>query len=181
MYLSDTDIKQAVEEKRIVIDEYDPSRVQPASYDVLLGSRFMLPESERDQVIDPVKGVEPHYRNYEVVDGEFFVLHPSVSVLAQTKERFGSDEFLITLSGKSSLARIGLVIHNTAGIVNPGHYLNMVLELYNLSHVPIILRPGMPIAQLLFSKLTSPPSKSYQDTGRYSEENWKSYIPPKQS
>ncbi len=180
MILSDVDIKAAVEAGDIKIDGFEEARLQPASYDILLGNKFMLPEPERDQVIDPANKVYPHYRHFIVEDKSMFVLHPGVSVLAHTHEYFGSDKYLIQLSGKSSLARIGLVVHNTAGIVNPGHYLNMVLELYNLSHVPIILRPRMAIAQLLFSKLTSLPKQDYKEIGRYSDQNWQSYIPPKE-
>ena len=73
------------------------------------------------------------------------------------REKFGSEKYLIQLSGKSSLARIGLIVHNTAGLINPGHYLNITFELANMNSVPIILRPGMDIAQLLFAQMSSAP------------------------
>lgn len=102
-----------------------------------------------------------------------------MSILGYSKERFGSDEYLIEVNGKSSLARIGLIVHNSASIVNPGHYLNIALELCNLNNVPIILRPGMQIAQLTFSTLSSHTKRDYKQTGRYSADNIKGYMPPK--
>jgi dCTP deaminase len=121
----------------------------------------------------------PEYEEVEISDTEQFVLHPGVTVLGISHDYFGSDEYLIQLSGKSSLARIGLVVHNTAGLINPGHFLNIVFELCNFNSLPIILRPKMPIAQLLFSPLTSPPERSYCQTGRFGNgtKNWVSYIP----
>jgi dCTP deaminase len=86
---------------------------------------------------------------------------------------------LIEVNGKSSLARIGLIVHNSASIVNPGHYLNIALELCNLNNVPIILRPGMEIAQLSFSTLSSHTKRDYKETGRYNEDNFKGIVPPK--
>lgn len=93
-------------------------------------------------------------------------------------EKFGSEKYLIQLSGKSSLARLGLIVHNTAGLINPGHYLNITFELANMNSVPIVLRPGMEIAQLLFATMSSPPERDYRQTGRYGEgeENLKSYV-----
>jgi len=85
-----------------------------------------------------------------------------VSLLGLSKDYFGSRKYLIQLSGKSSLARIGLIVHNTAGLINPGHYLNIAFELCNLNSVPIILRPGMEIAQLIFAEISSPPEHSYE-------------------
>lgn len=179
MFLSDIDIKKEIEAGTIMLDPFDIKRLQPASYDIRLGNTFIINDPHSIQAIDPAKGVYPKTRSLEVADGDEFVLHPGVSILGYTKERFGSDTFLIELNGKSSLARIGLIVHNSASIVNPGHYLNMALELCNLNNVPIVLRPGMEIAQLTFSPLSTPPGQNYQDTGRYSEDNIKGYEPPK--
>ncbi|MEX0916954.1 MAG: dCTP deaminase [Candidatus Paceibacterota bacterium] len=179
MLLSDRDIKQAIENKEITIENFDLKRLQPASYDLLLGNKFMLPEPERDQFVDPHNKIFPHMRHFVVGDDDKFVLHPRITVLGTSWDFFGSDKYLIQLSGKSSLARIGLIVHNTAGIINPGHYLNITLELFNLSNVPIILRPRMEIAQITFSKLTSDPEQNYKNTGRYSSDNWKGGTAPK--
>ena len=112
----------------------------------------------------------------KVPDGSEFILRPGVSVLATSKEFFGSDHYLIQLSGKSSLARIGLMVHNTAGIINPGHFLHITLELTNQNIVPIILRPGMEIAQITFSMLSSSPEQNYRKNGRYAKDNWKHFA-----
>jgi len=177
MLLSDNDIKKEVKEGRIRIDNFDLKRLQPASYDILLGNKFILTETYQNQFIDPVKKIFPNTREVIIKDGESFVLHPRISVLGTSWDYFGSKDYLIQLSGKSSLARIGLLVHNAAGIVNPGHYLNITLELCNLGSVPIVLRPKMPIAQLLFSRLMSPVKSDYNKTGRYSKDNWDNFVP----
>lgn len=178
MYLSDADIIKAVKQGTITLSDFDEQRLQPASYDILLGNKFIITESYFTQVIDPINHIFPATRELVLENHECFVLHPGVSVLGTSKDYFGSDHYLIHLSGKSSLARIGLIVHNTAGLINPGHFLHITFELCNLNTVPIILRPQMPIAQLTFSELSSPTRKTYQQTGRYHQENWVGYIPP---
>src|SRR6185503_16022314 len=173
MYLSDNDIAAAVKEGEIVLKPFDENRLQPASYDIRLGNKFIANIESDTPLIDPSKKLFAKTRETTVKDGDEFILHPGISVLGTSKEFFGSDHYLIQIGGKSSLARIGLMIHNTAGIINPGHFLNITLELTNQNNVPIVLRPGMEIAQLTFSKLTSPPRKSYKKTGRYAKDNWK--------
>lgn len=172
MFLSDQDIKKAVKEGRITIDGFDPKRLQPVSYDLLLGNKFITTEGQNTPFIDPMRKIFPRTREIIITDDECYVLHPGVSILGTSWDYFGSKEYLIQLSGKSSLARIGLIVHNTAGIINPGHFLHITLELCNLNVVPIILRPKMPIAQLLFSKLLNQVERDYSKTGRYFEKNW---------
>ena len=179
MFLSDVDIHAAVKNGEIILEPFDPKRLQPATYDIRLGNTFIVNDAHSTQAIDPVRGVYPATRTVEVDDGEEFVLHPGVSILGYSKEKFGSDHYLIEVNGKSSLARIGLIVHNSASIVNPGHYLNIALELCNLNNVPIVLRPGMEIAQLSFTTLSSHTKRSYQQTGRYNKNNFLSYVPPK--
>ncbi|MDD3302947.1 MAG: dCTP deaminase [Candidatus Gracilibacteria bacterium] len=177
MFLSDIDIKKALEAKEIVISDFDEKRLQPASYDILLGNKFLVFGRHHTPYIDPVKKILPEYREIILNDDETFVLHPGVSILGVSIDYFGSDKYLVQLSGKSSLARIGLLVHNTAGIINPGHFLNITFELCNLNSVPIILRPKMEIAQILFSKISSPCSKDYKKVGRFKdgEDNFVSY------
>lgn len=181
MFLSDVDIHAAVKEGRIVLEPFDVKRLQPATYDIRLGNTFIVNDPHTTTAIDPVKGVYPKTQNIEVKDGDEFVLHPGVSILGYSKERFGSDEYLVEVNGKSSLARIGLIVHNSASIVNPGHYLNIALELCNLNNVPIILRPGMEIAQLSFTTLSSHTKRNYKETGRYNANNIVGYVPPKRT
>lgn len=172
MYLSDIDIKKAVQNGEITLDPFDEHRLQPASYDILLGNKFVVNDEHSTYLIDPVRKVYAKTRELFVEDGDEFVLHPGVSVLGISKEFFGSHHHLVQVGGKSSLARVGLMIHNTAGLINPGHFLNITFELCNLNNVPIILRPGMEIAQLTFSKLSSPTSGTYKNIAR-AKDNWK--------
>lgn len=179
MYLSDKDIHDAVRAGDITLTPYNPKQLQPATYDIRLGNTFIINDAHSTKAIDPVKGIFPKTHTVEVKDGDEFVLHPGVSILGYSKEKFGSDVYLIEVNGKSSLARIGLIVHNSASIVNPGHYLNIALELCNLNNVPIVLRPGMQIAQLSFAQLSSHTKRSYEQTGRYHQNNIVGYMPPK--
>lgn len=179
MFLSDVDILSEVKAGNITLEPFVRKQLQPATYDIKLGNTFIINDAHSTTAIDPVKKIFPKTQVIEVKDGAEFVLHPGVSILGYSKERFGSDSYLIEVNGKSSLARIGLIVHNSASIVNPGHYLNIALELCNLNNVPIILRPGMEIAQLSFSTLSSHTKQSYVQTGRYHANNILGYMPPK--
>jgi dCTP deaminase len=181
MFLSDSDILKAITAGTITLEPFSEEQLQPATYDIRLGNTFIINDPHSTKAIDPAKGVYPNTQSLEVANGQEFVLHPGVSILGYSKERFGSDAYLIEVNGKSSLARIGLIVHNSASIVNPGDYLNIALELCNLNNVPIVLRPGMEIAQLTFSTLSSPTEKSYRDTGRYYGNNIRGYVPPKEA
>ncbi|HEV8666304.1 MAG TPA: dCTP deaminase [Candidatus Paceibacterota bacterium] len=173
MFLSDTDIITEVKSGKITLEPFTEKRLQPASYDILLGNKFIVNDENATPFVDPSRKIYAKTHEINVKDGDEFILHPGVSVLGTSKEYFGSDEYLIQVGGKSSLARVGLMIHNTAGLINPGHFLHITFELCNLNSVPIILRPGMEIAQLTFSKLTSPTRQSYKHTGRFVGDNWK--------
>ena len=179
MFLSDTDILEEIKKGTITLKPFDESRLQPASYDILLGNKFVVNDENVTPFVDPSRKIYAKTREITVEDGEEFILHPGVSVLGTSKEYFGSDNFLIQVGGKSSLARIGLMIHNTAGLINPGHFLHITFELCNLNNVPIILRPGMEIAQLTFSQLSSPPRQNYKEVGRYAKNNWKNFAAKK--
>ncbi len=177
MFLSDVDIKSSLEAGDITLEPFDLSRLQPVSYDIRLGNTFVLNEDTGTMVIDPVRKHYAKPREIEIGDGDEFVLHPGISALAVSKEFFGSDKYLIQLGGKSSLARIGLMVHNTAGIINPGHFLNVTFEITNQNNIPIVLRPGMEIAQIMFSMISSPPSRTYRTTGRFAKNNWNHFAP----
>lgn len=179
MFLSDVDIKEAIKAGDVTLEPFNQKKLQPASYDIRLGNIFIVNDPHTTSFIDPVKGIHPNTRKIEIKDGDTFILHPGVSILGYSKEFFGSDHYLIEVNGKSSLARIGLLVHNSAGLVNPGHFLNIALELCNLNNVPIILRPGMDIAQLTFSPLSSRTKQNYKEKGRYHLDNIVGYVPPK--
>lgn len=172
MFLSDTDIKKALREEKIVIEPFTEEQLQVASYDVLLGNEFQVIDRHNVTAVDPVNKIYPKTRIINIKDGDEFVLHPGENVIGKQVEYIGCDlEHLILLSGKSSLARAGLVVHNTAMLFNPGHYFYPTFELVNTNNVPLILRPGMEIAQLLFARLSSKAEKDYENVGRYDKEN----------
>ncbi|MEI8097048.1 MAG: dCTP deaminase, partial [Candidatus Moraniibacteriota bacterium] len=133
MYLSDNDIKQAVKDGILTIRDFDPKRLSPASYDVILDNDFITTDMYQTLVIDPEKKIYPKTKEHHVKDGEAFYLYPGETVLGKVRDFVGSNELLIQISGKSSLARVGLVVHNTAGLINPGHFLNITLELSNIN------------------------------------------------
>ncbi len=180
MFLSDVDIKKAIESGAIVIKPFVESQLQLASYDVTLGNEFDVTDRHNTKAVDPAHKIFPKTRTIVVEDGGEFVLHPGESVLGKQKEFIGVDHnHLILLSGKSSLARAGLVVHNTAMLFNPGHHFFPTFELVNTNNVPLILRPGMPVAQLLFARLSSTTSKKYEDIGRYDGQNSDHFALPK--
>lgn len=179
MYLSDHDILQAVKEGTITIRDFDPKRLGPVSYDVILDNEFIVTDVHKTLVIDPVKKVFPQTKEHHVKEGEAFYLFPGETVLGKVRDFVGSDKYLIQISGKSSLARVGLVVHNTAGLINPGHFLNLTLELSNINRVPLVLRPGMQIAQFVFSMISSPVESDYKKIGRFSKNNWAHFKPAK--
>jgi dCTP deaminase len=176
MFLSDIDIEKAINKKEIVLSPFIQSRLQPASYDITLGNKFIENDASSTHFVDPARKIFAKTTEKLVPDEEEFVLHPGVSVLGLSKEFFGSEHYLIQVGGKSSLARVGLMIHNTAGIINPGHFLNITFEITNQSNIPIILRPGMEIAQITFSKLSSPTKRSYDQVGRFAKDNWDHFV-----
>ena len=173
MYLCDKDIEKAVKSGDITLKPFKKKNIQPASYDILLGNKFQIIERHSVEYIDPSKKTPIKVKETNVKDGDKFILHPGVSVLGTSKEYFGSKKYLVYLNGKSSLARIGLTVHNTASLINPGHFLNVTFELCNLNSVPIILRPGMEIAQLTFSELTGGPETDFSKDPIYKQDNWK--------
>ena len=179
MFLSDNDIVKALKKGDITVEPFNDEQLQPVSYDIRLGNKFITNDESATHYIDPVRKVYAKTKEQEVEDREEFVLHPGISVLGISKEYFGSDVYLIQIGGKSSLARVGLMIHNTAGIINPGHFLHVTFEMTNQSNVPIILRPGMEIAQITFSTISSPPERKYKKVGRFAKDNWKHFVPAK--
>ena len=180
MFLSDRDIKKALGSGEIVIKPFRESQLQAASYDVRLGTEFEVTDRHSITVVDPVKKKYPKTRKIVIPNGGEFVLHPGENVIGKQVEYIGCDlNHLIFLSGKSSLARAGLVVHNTAMLFNPGHHFYPTFELVNTNNVPIILRPGMEIAQILFARLTSTAVKKYKEVGRYDEKNSKHFAEKK--
>jgi dCTP deaminase len=160
--LSDGTIRRLVEEGRVRIDPWDPEMVQPASIDLRLGPSFRVFHNHRIQTIDladPPQDLTEHVR---VENGDKFVIHPGEFVLGRTAEWVElPDDVVARIEGKSSLGRLGLICHATAGFVDPGWKGTLTLEITNFNSVPIVLRPGLPIAQLSLMALDQPAERPY--------------------
>ncbi len=160
--LSDRDIRAELEAGRVALDPYDPTMVQPSSIDVRLDRYFRLFDNHKYPVIDPAAEQPDLTRLVEVEHGEPFVLHPGEFVLGSTYEQVTlPDDIAARLEGKSSLGRLGLLTHSTAGFIDPGFTGHVTLELSNVATLPILLWPGMKIGQLCFFRLTSPTENPY--------------------
>lgn len=162
MLLSDRDIRAEIERERIVIDPYDPAMIQPSSIDFRLDRFFRVFENHRYPHIDPAADQSDLTRQIEPVGDEPFILHPGEFVLGSTYETVTlPDDLAARVEGKSSLGRLGLLTHATAGFVDPGFSGHVTLELANVATLPIKLYPGMKIGQLCFFRLSSPAEHPY--------------------
>jgi len=156
MILSDRDIKQAVKDGHIKVDPLFPDSIQPASIDVHLGSEFLVFKNTNNVCIDPKEPIDDMMEALTIDENRQFVLHPGEFALGMTYEIVSvPNDMVLQLNGKSSLGRIGLIVHATAGYVDPGNTLKITLELHNLANLPIKLYYKMPIAQVAFVKLSS--------------------------
>lgn len=162
MLLSDRDIRTSIESGRIRLDPLDVRLVQPASIDIRLDRFFRLFDNHRYSVIDPALEQPGLTRPIAPAPGEPFVLHPGEFVLGSTYECVSlGDDIAARLEGKSSLGRLGLLTHSTAGFIDPGFSGHVTLELSNTATMPILLHPGMRIGQLCFFDLSSPAENPY--------------------
>ena len=160
--LSDGTIRRLVEEGRIRIDPWDPGMLQPASVDLRLGRSFRVFENHKVTAIDLADPPSGLTEKVEVNPDESFVIHPGEFVLGRTEEHVElPDDVVARIEGKSSLGRLGLIVHATAGFVDPGFKGTLTLEITNLTRVPIVLWPGKPIAQLSFMGLDRPAERPY--------------------
>jgi dCTP deaminase len=160
--LSDGTIRRLIAEGRVRVEPFDDTMVQPASIDLRLGSSFRVFHNHRIGAIDladPPRNLTEHV---EIAEQESFVIHPGEFVLGRTQEYVElPDDVVARIEGKSSLGRLGLIVHATAGFVDPGFKGTLTLEITNLTRVPIILWPGKPIAQLSFMALDQPAERPY--------------------
>ena len=164
MVLSDRDIRAEITAGRIVIDPFIPEAVQPSSVDLHLDRRFRVFRNNRYPYID-VRTEQPELTELvEIAGDEPFILHPGEFVLGSTLERVELPNDLVARhEGRSSLGRLGLLIHSTAGYVDPGWEGNLTLELSNVANLPITLYDGMKIGQISFQRLSSPAEIAYGD------------------
>jgi len=160
--LSDRDIRAEIDRQRIQLDPWDEAMVQPSSVDVRLDRFFRLFDNHKYPHIDPAQDQPDLTRLVEVNGDEPFVLHPGEFVLGATYELVTlPDDIAARLEGKSSLGRLGLLTHSTAGFIDPGFSGHVTLELSNVATLPITLWPGMKIGQLCFFRLSSPAEHPY--------------------
>jgi dCTP deaminase len=162
MVLSDRTIRRLLQEGRIGIDPFDEELVQPSSVDVRVDRFFRVFRNSRYPFIDVKQPMEELTELEEVQDSEPFILHPGEFVLGSTLERISlPDDLVARLEGKSSLGRLGLLIHSTAGFIDPGWDGHVTLELSNVANLPITIYVGMRIGQLSFVQLSEPAEAPY--------------------
>lgn len=162
MVLRDESIREAIEAGRLVVDPFDPSMIQPSSIDVRVDRRFRVFHNARYPYIDVRKEMEGLTELVEIEGDEPFILHPGEFVLGQTLEHVTVPNDLVArLEGKSSLGRLGLLIHSTAGFVDAGFSGNLTLELSNVANLPITIYHGMPIGQISFMQMDGPVDSPY--------------------
>jgi dCTP deaminase len=163
--LSDNDLRKELESGRLGVDPFDPQMLQPSSIDVRLDRFFRVFDNSRYTHIDPMRQQDELTTLVEPVGEEPFVLHPGEFVLGSTFEAVTlPDDLAGRLEGKSSLGRLGLLTHSTAGFIDPGFSGHITLELSNVANLPITLWPGMKIGQLCLFQLTSPAEHPYGST-----------------
>jgi dCTP deaminase len=160
--LSDGTIRRLVDDGRIVVDPWDPALVQPASVDLRLGNSFRVFHNHRVTAID-LRDPPTNLTEEVVIEpGDPFAIHPGEFALGRTLERVElPDDVVARIEGKSSLGRLGLIVHATAGFVDPGFKGTLTLEITNLTRVPIKLYAGLLIAQLSFMALDAPAEHPY--------------------
>jgi len=162
MLLSDRDIAAEIDAGRVKVEPFEPKMIQPSSVDVRLDRFFRVFENHKYSVIDPSIEQSELTREVAVAGGEHFILHPGEFVLASTYEVITlPDDIAGRLEGKSSLGRLGLLTHSTAGFIDPGFSGHITLELSNVANLPVKLFPGMKIGQLCLIRLSSPAQHPY--------------------
>jgi dCTP deaminase len=162
MLLSDRDIAAEIKAGRVQVEPFEPKMIQPSSVDVRLDRFFRVFENHKYEVIDPSVEQSELTREVAVAPDDFFILHPGEFVLASTYEVITlPDDIAGRLEGKSSLGRLGLLTHSTAGFIDPGFSGHITLELSNVANLPVKLFPGMKIGQLCLIKLSSPAEHPY--------------------
>ncbi|MFZ9719682.1 MAG: dCTP deaminase [Candidatus Nanopelagicaceae bacterium] len=162
MLLSDRDIAAEIKSGRVQVDPFEPKMIQPSSVDVRLDRFFRVFENHKYEVIDPSIEQSDLTREVAVAPDDFFILHPGEFVLASTYEVITlPDDIAGRLEGKSSLGRLGLLTHSTAGFIDPGFSGHITLELSNVANLPVKLYPGMKIGQLCLIKLSSSAEHPY--------------------
>ena len=170
MILSDRSIREAIAAKRIIIDPFDEACLQPSSIDVKVSNLFRVFRNHTTAIIDVKKDLTDLTELVEMKGDEPFVLHPGEFVLGSTLERVAiANDLVARVEGKSSLGRLGLLIHSTAGFIDAGFDGHITLELSNVANLPITIYPSMKIGQVSFMTMTTPADKPYGSGARGSK------------
>ncbi len=189
MVLSDRSIREQIDRGRLLVEPWDPAALQPASVDLRLDRVFRVFRNSRRPYIDVRQPMDDLTELVEIGDDERFILHPGEFVLGSTLERVSlPDDLVARVEGKSSLGRLGLLVHATAGYVDPGFRGHLTLELSNAANLPVTLYYLMRIAQLSFEQLSTPAERPYGSPGlgsRYQDQaeptasrSWQDYQVP---
>ena len=162
MILSDRTLREEIAAGRIVLDPFEPANVQPSSIDLRVDRYFRVFRNHTSRVIDVKQNQEDLTELVEIDEDDCFILHPGEFVLGSTAERVSvPDDLVARIEGKSSLGRLGLLIHSTAGFIDPGFNGHITLELANVANLPITIYPGMKIGQVSFLRMTTPAEHPY--------------------
>ena len=167
MILSDRDIRQAIESGRVRIESDQPDSlkyIHASSMDLRLGGTFKLYEHSKSAILDPKDPdtFASNMRTITVADGEPFIVQPGEFVLGVTQERITvPDDLVVRVEGRSSIGRLGIIVHSTAGFVDPGFQGTITLEISNLNRLPVALYPGMRVCQIAFEEMTSAAETPY--------------------
>ena len=167
MILSDRDIKKAIESGRVKIDSDQPElfpHIHASSMDLRLGNTFKLYEHSKFAVLDPKQpeSFRGNMRTITIADGDPFIVQPGEFVLGVTREQITvPDDLVVRVEGRSSLGRLGIIVHSTAGFIDPGFSGTITLEISNLNRLPVALYPGMRVCQLAFEQMSSPAETPY--------------------
>jgi dCTP deaminase len=182
MVLSDRSIREALEQGRIGITPFEQALVQPSSVDLRVGRYFRVFRNNRRPFIDVREPAEGLTELIEATEDKPFILHPGEFVLGATHEqvRIG-DDLVARLEGKSSLGRLGLLIHSTAGFIDPGFEGTITLELSNVATLPITIYPGMKIGQISFLQMTTAADVPYGSGALAGSSKYKGQVEPTES
>lgn len=167
MILSDRDIRRAIESGRVQIDSDQPElfmHIHASSMDLRLGNVFKLYEHSKFAILDPKQpeSFVGNMRTITIPDGEPFIVQPGEFVLGVTQEIITvPDDLVVRVEGRSSLGRLGIIVHSTAGFVDPGFSGTITLEISNLNRLPVALYPGMRVCQIAFEQMSSPAERPY--------------------
>ncbi|MDA1208579.1 MAG: dCTP deaminase [bacterium] len=167
MILSDRDIKRAIADGRVTITSEQPElfeHIHASSMDLRLGNTFKLYEHSKFAILDPKQpeSFATDMRTVTVADGDPFIVQPGEFVLGVTQETISvPDDLVVRVEGRSSLGRLGIIVHSTAGFVDPGFCGTITLEISNLNRLPVALYPGMRVCQIAFEEMSSPAEQPY--------------------